>query len=194
MPEDFHIIKESDPDWALKYKGKRDIFYKDSQDKGVVLEICFDLTCDHIHKDFKYLMDANLRDKVSTMLWLCDNCDEKLAQEMIEDYGKQLGILGRVDFIILKPRSLFLNDWSFDIIFENKPPKQTPIDGIILKLTQKADKNKLLSTKEIADIIGTADKWVTGKTIPNSDFPILKSIQSPDKKKLEVIIMLSNIN
>lgn len=188
LPKNFEIIKENDSEWKLKYNGKRDIFYKDIQGKGVVLEVCFNLTCEHIHKDFKYLMDANLRDKVSTMLWLCDTCDKDLAGKMILDYGEQLRILNRVTFIILKPTAIFpdTSSYAFEKIIDIRPPKQTIFDGIIRKLEQKADKNGLLSAIKIGSIIGASKNWVTNKNKKNRKFPILKAARNSNNEVIRI--------
>lgn len=160
--EDLKLLDTADLRWELKYKGKPDLIFEDRQGMGIVLEVCFDLTCEHIHKDFKYLMDPNIRKKVSAIIWVCDNRDVTLAKEMIKDYAEQLCISGKVSFVVLKPRSFFANDsnFSFDILFELKNQPQTPLDGVRKDLLAAA-KGTELTTSNIAKVLGVSKGYLS---------------------------------
>ena len=65
-------------DLELEFRGKPDLVFKAKEAvKYVVIEAAFDLDFTHIHKDFKYLMDPKLKDKITTFIWICDKYEKK---------------------------------------------------------------------------------------------------------------------
>ena len=182
-------------DLELEFRGKPDLVFKAKEAvKYVVIEAAFDLDFTHIHKDFKYLMDPKLKDKITTFIWICDKYEKNIvnmievnmAKAMVECYANQLGIFKKVRFVALKPNTLFdahdhcLFHTIFSLDCNPTPSLVEPSEGIRNEFREKWKANNDLLTKDIIAILGVTVKWVINRIQGINGLPKL----NPKKKAL----------
>lgn len=150
--------------FQLKFGGKPDIIL-DVEGRGIVfVELALRLDPDHVHGDFKYVLDPAATNRLAAMIWVCDSY-ASTCPEMLDFYIRLLRLWGTKTFALLTLRHLSVPEarFRFDrLLFGTRRGVATADGGDLRReLLARASPSGRVDTTAVAKAFGMSHGWVT---------------------------------
>ncbi len=179
-------------DPRLEFGGKPDIYCNLGPESTVVIEVCFRLDLDHCHKDFKYLLDPSLEEKVEGLIWVCDEADP-LIEQMLRRYSEQIA-LSSISLAVLKtddfnptatpPRVRFSRPFP-PVVVEPPPAVGSCAVGDLRQALSSLGTDGRISGPDLASVFGVTPGWVLRLRKSREDGrPTLEPVAGPTGEAL----------